>query len=76
MVPPMTHDSLMTHQPWQIGLSELQRQAILADPKFNNGDYPDDSPPNSGIAVARQIAMVSCRTHPRLIVHDSSMTHQ
>lgn len=51
------------HQPWQIGLSELQRQAILADPKFNNGYYPDDSPPTSGIAVARQIAMVSYRTH-------------
>ena len=51
------------HTPWQIGMSELQRQAIYADPKFKEGAYDPADPPNSGLAVARQIAMVSYRTH-------------
>jgi len=51
------------HTPWQIGVSELQRQAIYADPKYNDGDYPASAPPERGLSVARQIAMVSYRTH-------------
>lgn len=27
------------HTGWQIGISETQRQAIYADPKWNNGRY-------------------------------------
>jgi homoserine O-acetyltransferase len=52
------------HNPWQIGVSELQRQAIKADPAYRGGNYAADAPPNAGISVARQIAMVSYRTHP------------
>jgi hypothetical protein len=44
-------------------VSELQRQAIYADPNYNGGDYSPENPPNRGLAVARQIAMVSYRTH-------------
>eukprot|EP00039_Didymoeca_costata_P006707 m.92530 g.92530 ORF g.92530 m.92530 type:complete len:404 (-) comp13357_c0_seq1:2331-3542(-) len=51
------------HTPWQIGVSELQRQAIYADPKYNGGAYSLNDKPNRGLAVARQIAMVSYRTH-------------
>eukprot|EP00041_Stephanoeca_diplocostata_P008847 m.132628 g.132628 ORF g.132628 m.132628 type:complete len:406 (+) comp17504_c0_seq7:293-1510(+) len=51
------------HTPWQIGMSELQRQAIYADPKYKGGTYDDSDPPVKGLSVARQIAMVSYRTH-------------
>lgn len=52
------------HTPWQIGVSELQRQAIYADPNYQGGDYNEQNPPAQGLAVARQIAMVSYRTQP------------
>ncbi|KAK1944212.1 Homoserine O-acetyltransferase [Phytophthora citrophthora] len=51
------------HSAWQIGISELQRQAIYMDPNFRDGHYTVDAPPHSGLALARQIAMVSYRTH-------------
>ncbi|KAH8071427.1 homoserine O-acetyltransferase [Aureococcus anophagefferens] len=38
------------------------RQAVFSDPKYAGGDYGDD-PPVRGLSVARQIAMVSYRTH-------------
>eukprot|EP01041_Mallomonas_annulata_P009156 gene9156-18971_t len=50
------------HSAWQIAMSETQRQAIYADPKWNNGNIDYNDPPNSGLAVARQIGMVSYRT--------------
>ncbi len=36
-----------------IGLCEAQRQAIMADPDWNNGDYYDREPPRKGLALAR-----------------------
>jgi len=50
------------HTAWQIGISETQRQAIYADPKWDGGRYDPNDPPSSGLAVARQVAMVSYRT--------------
>eukprot|EP00571_Detonula_confervacea_P009399 CAMPEP_0172327640 /NCGR_PEP_ID=MMETSP1058-20130122/59934_1 /TAXON_ID=83371 /ORGANISM="Detonula confervacea, Strain CCMP 353" /LENGTH=530 /DNA_ID=CAMNT_0013044721 /DNA_START=642 /DNA_END=2234 /DNA_ORIENTATION=+ len=50
------------HTAWQIAISETQRQAIYADPKWNNGRYDPHDPPNAGLSVARQVAMVSYRT--------------
>lgn len=50
------------HTAWQIAISETQRQAIYADPKWNGGDIDVNDPPLSGLAVARQIGMVSYRT--------------
>eukprot|EP00579_Thalassiosira_antarctica_P006269 CAMPEP_0201901176 /NCGR_PEP_ID=MMETSP0902-20130614/53796_1 /ASSEMBLY_ACC=CAM_ASM_000551 /TAXON_ID=420261 /ORGANISM="Thalassiosira antarctica, Strain CCMP982" /LENGTH=560 /DNA_ID=CAMNT_0048435051 /DNA_START=652 /DNA_END=2334 /DNA_ORIENTATION=+ len=51
------------HTAWQIGISETQRQAIYADPKWNkNGRYDPHDPPSGGLSVARQVAMVSYRT--------------
>jgi len=52
------------HTAWQIGWSEAQRQAIYADPKWREGEYPPDDPPNSGLATARMMAMVSYRSQP------------
>lgn len=51
------------HSGWQIGMSELQRQAIYMDPLFKNGDYDPDHPPAQGLSLARQIAMIGYRTH-------------
>jgi homoserine O-acetyltransferase/O-succinyltransferase len=49
------------HHTWQIATSELQRQALYADPTFNNGKYK--TIPKVGLSLARQIAMVSYRSH-------------
>mmetsp|Transcript_8493 Transcript_8493/g.10201 ORF Transcript_8493/g.10201 Transcript_8493/m.10201 type:complete len:381 (-) Transcript_8493:759-1901(-) len=49
--------------PWQLGLSEVQRQAIYADPNWNGGSYKESNPPNAGLSVARQVAMISYRSH-------------
>lgn len=52
------------HTAWQIGWSETQRQAIYADPKWRDGRYPEDDPPDHGLATARMMAMVSYRSQP------------
>ncbi len=49
------------HSAWCIGLSASQRQAIYADPRWRDGRYPPDDPPRAGLAVARQIAMLTYR---------------
>lgn len=50
------------HDAWQIAISEVQRQAIYADEKWNEGNVNMEDPPRKGLAVARGIAMVSYRT--------------
>jgi homoserine O-acetyltransferase len=50
------------HSPWCIGISEAQRNAIFADPDWRDGHYSPDTPPRRGLAVARQIGMVSYRS--------------
>jgi homoserine O-acetyltransferase len=42
-----------------IGLSEAQRQAIMADPNWRNGDYYGSEPPNKGLALARIIGHIT-----------------
>jgi homoserine O-acetyltransferase len=42
-----------------IGLCEAQRQAIMADPDWNNGDYYDREPPAKGLALARIIGHIT-----------------
>lgn len=48
---------------WQIGINHLQRNAICSDPNYRNGNYHDHGPPTEGLSLARQIAMVSYRSH-------------
>merc|ERR1719183_3068378 len=60
----ITLSSSGRHQPWQIGISECQRAAIYADPKWKSGMYHQDNPPTTGVSVARMMAMVTYRTHP------------
>lgn len=49
------------HSAWCIAWSESQRQAIYADPDWNNGFYAPDRPPAAGLAAARMMAMLSYR---------------
>jgi len=51
------------HHAWQIAISETQRQALYADPNWAGGAYTKDRPPNSGLSLARQIAMFTYRSH-------------
>ncbi|HLR25623.1 MAG TPA: homoserine O-acetyltransferase [Fodinibius sp.] len=50
------------HSPWAIGISHTQRQAIYADPNWNGGRYSNEQSPAQGLALARQIAMISYRS--------------
>jgi len=54
------------HSAWCIGVSEAQRQAIYADPRWRDGRYPDDDPPEAGLAAARAVAMLSYRSRESL----------
>ncbi len=47
------------HTAWQIAVSEVQRQAIYADPHWGT-DEPEMA--TAGLSVARQMGMVSYRT--------------
>ena len=49
------------HRPWAIGISEAQRAAIKADPKWKDGIYDFDDGPDQGIAAARMMAMITYR---------------
>ncbi len=42
-----------------VAFSEVQRQAILIDPRWQGGDYPLDQGPDAGLAIARMLAMIT-----------------
>lgn len=52
------------HSAWCIGLSECQRQAIMADPDWRGGWYEQSLPPTKGLAAARMMAMCTYRSGP------------
>ncbi len=45
--------------PQGIAFSEVERQAIIRDPRWNRGDYDPDAPPVDGLAVARMIGHIT-----------------
>jgi homoserine O-acetyltransferase len=47
------------HSPMQIAFNEVGRQAIMADPKWNKGDYYGGEAPDSGLSVARMIGHIT-----------------
>ncbi len=47
------------HSPMLIAFSEVGRQAIYADPNWNNGNYYDGQRPNTGLALARMIGHIT-----------------
>lgn len=46
---------------WAIACSAAQRMAIMADPRWRGGDFPEDDPPVGGLEAARAMAMLSYR---------------
>ena len=47
------------HSPMQIAFNEVGREAIMADPNWNGGDYYQSDSPDSGLAVARMIGHIT-----------------
>ncbi len=48
------------HSPMLIAFSEVGRQAIYADPNWNNGDYYENGKrPDAGLAVARMVGHIT-----------------
>jgi homoserine O-acetyltransferase/O-succinyltransferase len=42
-----------------IAFSEVERQAILSDPRWQNGDYVPGQGPDAGLSIARMLAMIT-----------------
>ncbi|MBU1125894.1 MAG: homoserine O-acetyltransferase [Candidatus Omnitrophica bacterium] len=49
----------LKHSSQQIAFDEVGRQAIMADPLWNNGDYYGKSNPERGLSVARMIGHIT-----------------
>ncbi|MDH3000131.1 homoserine O-acetyltransferase [Chelonobacter oris] len=49
-----------------IGFNHVMRQAIIADPHFNHGDYYDGQAPEQGLSIARMLGMLTYRTDVQL----------
>jgi len=49
----------MRHSALAIAFNEIARQAIMADPKWNKGEYYSGAKPGMGLAVARMIGHVT-----------------
>jgi homoserine O-acetyltransferase len=51
--------STMRHSAQQIAFNEVGRRAIMADPRWNNGNYYQEVPPEGGLSVARMIGHIT-----------------
>lgn len=47
------------HSAQQIAFNEVGRQAIMADPDWNEGNYYESKPPARGLAVARMVGHIT-----------------
>ena len=54
------------HSAWAIGLNEVARRAITSDPAWNDGDYGSQQQPETGLGLARAIAMLTYRSFASL----------
>ena len=49
----------LKHSPQQIAFDEVGRQAVMADPAWNEGNYYGKAAPERGLAVARMIGHIT-----------------
>jgi homoserine O-acetyltransferase/O-succinyltransferase len=54
------------HSAWAIGLNEVARRSIMSDPAWQSGNYAQDHQPETGLGLARAIAMLSYRSFESL----------
>jgi len=47
------------HSAQQIAFNEVGRQAVMADPDWNEGNYYNGAPPGRGLAVARMVGHIT-----------------
>ena len=50
------------HSAWGISWGEAQRQSIYSDPKYEDGYYPFEDPPATGLGAARMSALLTYRS--------------
>ncbi|KAF3482494.1 homoserine O-acetyltransferase [Arthroderma uncinatum] len=50
------------HSAWGISWGEAQRQSVYSDPKYEDGYYPFDDPPATGLGAARMSALLTYRS--------------
>ena len=50
------------HSAWGISWGEAQRQSIYCDPKYEDGYYPFNDPPATGLGAARMSALLTYRS--------------
>jgi homoserine O-acetyltransferase len=48
--------------PFAIALRSIQREAILRDPDFKDGQYTAEKPPETGMRIARKLGMMTYRS--------------
>lgn len=51
------------HSAWAIGIGEAQRNAIYADPNWENGNYQSHQFPEKGLSAARMMGMLTYRSY-------------
>jgi homoserine O-acetyltransferase len=49
----------MRHSALCIAFNEVARQSIMIDPKWQQGKYPDNDQPETGLAVARMVGHIT-----------------
>ncbi len=49
-------------EPFSIAIRSLQRELIVSDPHWNNGNYDDENWPVKGMRMARKLGMLSYRS--------------
>jgi homoserine O-acetyltransferase len=58
----LTISSSPNAEPFSIAIRSLQRELIVSDPNWNNGNYDDKNWPVKGMRMARKLGMLSYRS--------------
>lgn len=58
----LTISSAPSAEPFSIAIRSLQRELLVSDPAFNDGNYDDENWPENGMRMARKLGMLSYRS--------------